>query len=123
MICPQCGSADTRASRNFRLGDIFERLRGKGTFRCRRCSKRFYASEPYASGLKKAVQSIRNQQSSHRLRSRTWKRLVRNLIMISIFALAFVLFLLCMRYVIAQASPVQGAPGALEMIYGTLRFR
>jgi len=107
MICPLCGSADTRASKSSRWGDVLKRLRGKGAFRCRGCGKRFYASEPYASGLKQTVKSIRNQQSSRRLRSRSRRHLVRNLVVTSIFAIAFVMFWVFMRYLIAQASPVQ----------------
>ena len=107
MICPQCGSPDIRASRSARWSDVFHRVRGRETFRCRSCRKRFYASNSTESGAQQVDKSKHAHRPAKLMSTRSKKRLIRRLIVITIFAVAFLLFLLFLRYLTSEKSPSQ----------------
>jgi len=107
MTCPKCGSADIRASRSDRWSDIFHRFRGRDTYRCRNCRMRFYASESAQPGPKQADQSKPTHRHPKLISTRKKKRLIRRLIVISIFALAFIMFWFFLRYLTTEKSPAQ----------------
>jgi hypothetical protein len=98
MTCPACGSSEIRTSRHARWSDIFQRVRGREAFRCRSCRIRFFASQSSESVLKQAIQSKHTHHPKKLMTSRAKKRLVKRLIVISIFAVALVLFLIFLRY-------------------------
>jgi hypothetical protein len=93
------------------LGDVIERLLGKEAFRCRICRKRFFAPQSHAAGFKEAFLLMHNQRSNSRLSARTRRHLMRKLVIITIFAIAFVLFWVFLRYIIAEANPAQSTGG------------
>jgi multidrug efflux pump subunit AcrB len=104
MTCPKCGSSEIRTSRSARWSDVFQRVRGREAFRCRQCRQRFFASVAFASETEGGA-SNRSQRSALHLSTRTRKLLVRRLIVISIFAVMFVIFWLFLRYLTTERSP------------------
>ncbi len=98
MTCPKCASAEIRPSKHAHWGDIFKRALGLEPFRCRACGHRFFSSLVFEV----APQSPRATKSSKRprklIRTRTKKRLGRQLVMISIFGVALVIFWIFLRY-------------------------
>ena len=107
MTCPKCGSSDIRASRRARWSDVFHRVRGRETFRCRSCWKRFYASDSTESGLENVDKSKHTHRPAKLMSTRSKKRLVRRLVVISIFAVAFLLFWFFLRYLTTEKNPSQ----------------
>jgi hypothetical protein len=105
MTCPDCGSSEVRASRSTRWNDFFQRVHGREPFRCRKCRLRFFASDSPGSGSEPVAQSGRNHRPTKLLSSRTKKRLIRRLVVISIFAVAFILFLFFLRYLTTERMP------------------
>jgi preprotein translocase subunit SecG len=119
MTCPKCGSSDIRASRSARWSDVFHRVRGRETFRCRNCRKRFYASGSTESGLQQGDQSKHTHRPAKLMSTRSKKRLIRRLVVISIFALAFIVFWFFLRYLTTEKSPSQdsGASSVSHTFY------
>jgi multidrug efflux pump subunit AcrB len=107
MTCPQCGSSDIRTSRHARWSNVFQRIRGREAFRCRACRKRFFASPSTDPGPQQAIQAKQTHRHAKLISTRSRKRLVRRLVVISIFALAFIAFLLFLRYLTTEKSPSQ----------------
>ncbi len=105
MTCPECGSSEIRASRSIRWSDVFQRVRGREAFRCRKCRQRFFASVSPESGPGRAVQSKQTRRPSKLMSIRSKNRLVRRLILILIFAVAFVIFLFFLRYLTTERIP------------------
>jgi multidrug efflux pump subunit AcrB len=105
MTCPKCRSSEIRASRSSRWSDIFQRVRGREAFRCRKCRQRFFASQSSALGSQQVVQSKHTHRHSRLMSRRTKKRLSRRLIVIAIFAVMFVIFLFFLRYLITERMP------------------
>jgi len=88
MNCPACSSDDVRTSQSSRWNDFFQRVRGREVFRCRSCRKRFYSSTPIGDGTNTA--------------NRRKKRLRRQLLVIAIFVVAFMIFWYFLRYITAE---------------------
>ena len=86
-------------------------MRGNGAFRCRACRKRFYAPETSAAGLKQAIRAMSNPRSQSRVSVRARRRLVHKLVVISIFAVAFVFFWFFLRFITAEANPNSSPSG------------
>jgi predicted RNA-binding Zn-ribbon protein involved in translation (DUF1610 family) len=107
MTCPKCGSSDIRASRSTRWSDVFHRVRGREAFRCRNCRQHFYASKPSESGSQQMVSSKHSLLPTKIMSTRKKKRMVRRLVMISIFAVAFLLFWLFLRYLTSEKGTSQ----------------
>ena len=112
MICPQCGGADTRASRKTYPMDLLHRILGKEPFRCRTCHRRFYSSESAGAPSSLPSPSPRKKQAKG-MHSRSRRRRKLQLIALAIFALAFIVFWLFLRYVTQEKSPAQDS-GALS---------
>jgi hypothetical protein len=108
MTCPECGSSEVRASRSTRWSDIFQRVRGREAFRCRKCRLRFFASSSTVSVApvtEQVVRSKRTRRPTRHTSSRTKQRLIKRLVVISIFAVAFILFLFFLRYLTTERMP------------------
>jgi type VI protein secretion system component VasF len=105
MTCPECGSSEVRASRSTRWNDFFQRVRGREAFRCRKCRQRFFASPSSESGSKPTAQSTHTHRPNKLMSTRSKKRLVRQLIVAVIFAVAFALFLFFLRYLTTDRMP------------------
>ena len=69
--------------------------------------KRFYDSDSTTSGLQQVDKSKLTHRPAKFISARTKKRLVRRLIVISIFALAFIVFWLFLRYLTADKNTSQ----------------
>jgi multidrug efflux pump subunit AcrB len=108
MTCPKCGSCEVRTSKSARWSDIFQRVRGREAFRCRKCRQRFFASistgyvVPVAEHV---VQSTRTHRPTKHISTRRKQRLVKRLVVILIFAVAFILFLFFLRYLTTERMP------------------
>ena len=83
-------------------------------FRCRDCRMRFYASESAQTAPKLAEQSKPIHRHPKLISTRRKKRLIRRLIVISIFTLAFLVFWLFLRYLTSEKSPTQDS-GAVRV--------
>jgi hypothetical protein len=105
MICPQCGSTNIRNSRRARWGDVFQRIRGLAAFRCRKCRQRFFASDSAEPGQERIVQSKQSHRPKRLISSQTKHRLIRRLIVIAIFTVAFALFWYFLRYLTTEPRP------------------
>jgi hypothetical protein len=102
MTCPKCGSSDTRTSKSPRWIDVLQRVLGRKAFRCRTCRKRFFALPSSPLTLKPAEKPSRGHQSRRILTTRARNRLKRTITLAAIFALAFVLFLIFLRFIMAD---------------------
>lgn len=106
ITCPVCGSAEVRLSRSKRRTDVFRWLRGRREpFRCRNCRRRFFASLSTIETKKRAVKPASRRRSKRYLSRRTKKRMIRTLIMVCVFAGAFILFLIFLRYMMTERQP------------------
>jgi preprotein translocase subunit SecG len=83
------------------------RVRGRETFRCRSCWKRFHASDSTESGLQQVDKSKHTHRPAKLMSTRSKKRLIRRLVVISIFAAAFLVFWLFLHYLTTEKSPSQ----------------
>jgi hypothetical protein len=75
------------------------------------CRIRFFASESSSSvsAPKQAVESSRTRRSTPLLNPRAKKRLARQLIVLAIFVVAFLIFLFFLRYLTTERSPSEGS--------------
>jgi preprotein translocase subunit SecG len=105
MTCPECGNSEIRISQRAHWGDIFQRVRGRQAFRCRKCRRRFFAPLSPQSGLDQGFQSKHSTRPKKLFSTRRKKNLVRALAVLSIFAMAFVIFLLFLRYLTTERAP------------------
>jgi len=96
MICPSCGSTQVRPSRHFHWGDIFQNMRGRKPYRCRKCQFRFYTSESPEAGQEGHPHRTHNPAGPRSARDR--RRIVRRIIAIAIFAVMFLIFLLFLHF-------------------------
>lgn len=115
MNCPECGSDNIRTSRSTRWNDIFQRVRGRDVFRCRKCRLRFYASVSAGAGLKHSGKSDRAHSPQKLISTRKKRRLVKRLIVVSIFVFAFIVFLAFLRYITAEKE-TPSDPGAVSFL-------
>ena len=115
MICPECGSSEVRSSRRSRWNDIFQRIRGREAFRCRKCRQRFFASVSTESGPEQAVQPKRTHRPAKLMSDRSKKRLVRRLIVNLIFAVAFIIFIFFLRYITTERMPASDSSAARSL--------
>jgi hypothetical protein len=88
---------------------MFQRVRGREALRCRTCRLRFFASESSVSAPKQAVESNGKRRSTPLLNPRAKKRLARQLIVLAIFVVAFLIFLFFLRYLTTERSPSEGS--------------
>jgi preprotein translocase subunit SecG len=107
MTCPKCGSLDIRVSHSSSWSDALQRVIGRMAFRCRKCRLRFYSSFNTGRSKQMGVQSSGARRSKSLIALGTNKRLKRRLVTVAIFAVAFLLFWIFMRYFTADRSPTQ----------------
>ena len=107
MACPKCGSSNTRASHSPHWSDSLQRALGRMPFRCRKCRIRFYSSFDTGRSKQKGFHSNAERSSRSRIGLRTNKRLKRRIVAVAIFAVAFLLFWIFMRYITTERSPSQ----------------
>ena len=86
---------------------FFSEALGRTPFRCRGCRKRFYASFFYRSHSKQVVPSSTSKHSKRRVRAINRKRLGRLLVTGVVFAVAFIVFWIVLRYFMAMKNPAQ----------------
>ena len=98
MTCPKCSSAEIRPSKHAHLGDALKRALGLEPFRCRTCGHRFFSSLATEPGPELPPATKSSRRPKKLMRTRTKKRLVRQLVMISIFGAALVLFWFFLHY-------------------------
>jgi len=107
MNCPKCGSTDLRTSKHAHWGDLLQRARGRLAIRCRKCRLRFFVDTAIdAAGKEHIVHSTHKPRQAKLLSSRKKKRLAKQLVVISIFAAAFLLFWFFLRYITGEHLPV-----------------
>ncbi len=68
---------------------------------------RFYASDSTKPGPEQVDKSKHPYRPAKLMSTRSKKRLIRRLVVISIFALAFIVFWLFLRYLTTEKSPSQ----------------
>lgn len=107
MICPQCGSSEIRSSKSTRVQDVIERVRGRDAFRCRQCRNRFFASDVGGAEAAKTTESKGSSRPKKLISSRFKKTFTRRLTVISIFAVAAIVFWFFLRYLTTERSPSQ----------------
>jgi hypothetical protein len=103
LICPNCG--EQRAHRSHRSGikDRLMRLFEMIPYRCRKCSKRFYA---YRAGEKSAKMRTPEERKIMELRRRLrWKRSRRELF---VYGMAAVILLVVIYMAIQQRIAASG---------------
>lgn len=100
MTCPKCGSSDLRHSSSPGWGDAFQRVLGRDAYRCRGCRRRFYASSSN-SRSKALVPPTTSKRSKRLLKASARKRLARLAVTVLIFAVAFGIFWVILRYFMA----------------------
>lgn len=104
MNCPSCGSSDIRESRHPHMRDVLEKLAGRKPLRCRRCRQRFYAAVS-ARAKEELVRAKHSHRAHGLIHSRKRQRLLRRLVIVSIFAVAFVVFWIFLRYLTSEHAP------------------
>ena len=109
MICPKCDSAEIRPSKHAHWNDTFKRALGLEPLRCRTCGHRFFTSLAHEAVPESPPATKSSKRPKKLLRTRTKKRLVHQLVVISIFALALAVFWLFLRYLttdrVASSDP------------------
>jgi len=92
VVCAECGSSDTRPSRQARSTDAERVQYGEHPFRCRVCGARFYSTAPLPLNPSK-----RHRSRATRLRD-FWKHRRGVILQAVLFVLMLALFLLCLQY-------------------------
>jgi hypothetical protein len=105
MTCPTCGSLEIRESRSAQWSDFFYRLGDRSAFRCRRCRNRFFAPGDAESTPVLAPSPRRAGHGRGILNSRSKKRFMSRLLVISIFGAAFLVFWFFLRYLTTERPP------------------
>jgi hypothetical protein len=116
MTCPKCSNAEIRPSKHAHWGDAFKRAFGLEPFRCRTCGHRFFSSVATESVPESPLPSKSGIRPKKLIRTRTKKLLVRQLVMISIFALALALFWLFLLYLTTDRVPPSDSGAILHSI-------
>lgn len=114
MNCKKCGSANLRFSQKKRWTDPFQRLIGREAIRCRKCRLRFYVFRNSTLAKELAARNGERAGSSPISRGQRRRRIVKCLIVIAVFALAFGLFWLFLRYITTEHVPSEDS-GSLTM--------
>jgi len=109
MICPKCGSDDIRTSKHSHWGDFLQRARGRHALRCRKCRLRFFVTTLTDAAGKDVLVSKHKPRSTKLLSPRTRSRLMKRLVVVAIFAFAFVLFWFFLRYLTTERAPSEGS--------------
>jgi transcriptional regulator NrdR family protein len=100
MNCPSCGSSDVRSSRRSQWRDTILRAMGRESIRCRNCRERFYVSRSVA--LKSGNPLVRRPKQVFSARTRG--RILRRIILVAVFTLAFMLFWFLLDKIIGAGS-------------------
>jgi hypothetical protein len=115
MNCPSCGSSELRSSKRSQWSDGFQRLIGREPIRCRNCQERFYVSR---STVLRSGHSL-NLRPKQLMSARTRGRILRRVILVAVFTLAFVLFWFMLDKIIGEGdqSRNSGAPVTTSAIF------
>jgi hypothetical protein len=100
MVCPKCGSDDTRVSHHAHKMDVIYHMGGQEAYRCRKCLYRFYGLRSAALGMKhfhRPGRFVRAPQSNKRFERRA--RLPYQIITVALFAVALLIFWYFIRYI------------------------
>lgn len=117
MNCPSCGSSELRSSNRSQWADNLHRAIGREPIRCRNCRERFYVSR---SAILKSGHSL-NLRPKQLMSSRTRGRIVRRIILVAVFTLAFALFWFLLDKIIGEGSTSRnsGSPESDQTIVET----
>ena len=85
---------------------------GHEAFRCRKCRHRFYASDPESPGTEPQAKPRSSKRRKHR-DPWTRRRIFRRLVWIGIFAVAFLIFLFFLRFIVSEKTSSDSAAGSL----------
>jgi hypothetical protein len=102
MTCPRCGSSEIRASKTTRWTDVFHLVRGREAVRCRKCGLRFFAAGLAAATMRPAGAARGAYRPTKPMSPQGKKLHLSQLTMVSIFALAAIIFWLFLRYLTAE---------------------
>jgi len=100
MNCPSCGSSEVRSSKRFRWSDTILRAIGREPIRCRNCRERFYVSR--SAALKSGNPFVKRPKQL--MSARTRGRILRRIILVAVFTLAFMLFWFLLDKIIGAGS-------------------
>jgi hypothetical protein len=90
------------------------RLRGQEAFRCRACRHRFYAAKSAVAHRMHGHRSPKPGALHPAIPNRM--RLLRRLVMLAIFVLAFLIFWVFLRYITTERNPSEETPaGSLRV--------
>ena len=78
---------------------MLQKVQGRTAFRCQSCRNRFFEGQVAPTGLKSKGTSVKL------IRTRTKKKLAKKLVVVSIFAAAFIVFWLFLRYLTTDRAP------------------
>jgi hypothetical protein len=113
MNCPKCKSADVRLSKTPSWRDVFQRVQGREAFRCRDCRARFFARE--APGAETDAGAIQKSKQIAHFRGKS--RRTRQILIISVFAVAFVVFFYILRYLTTERTATPADDSGLMRSY------
>ncbi len=119
MICPTCGSAEIRVSKHPHWDDFLQRIRGREAFRCRKCRLRFFASPSSEFDPAQVRQSMHTHRPKKLISTRAKKRLIQRLTVISIFAVALIIFLFFLRYITTERMPASNSGAIGSGLFST----
>ncbi len=100
MKCPSCGSSELRSSQRSQWTDSLQRLIGREAIRCIKCRERFYVSR---AEILKSGRAL-NLRPKQLMSSRTRGRILRRVILVAVFTLAFALFWVLLDNIIKEGS-------------------
>ena len=116
MTCPKCGSSNTRLSRHHHRNGFLDRVRGRRAFRCRKCWQLFYAPMGTQSSGDVAAFAGHSRRPGWFINRQATKRLGRRLLFLSVFVVAFLIFLYFLRYLTTEPrSSNESAPASFHL--------
>jgi len=120
MICPRCNSIEIRVSKHLHWDDFLQRIRGREAYRCRKCRFRFFALPVSELDLAAVHQSTHSNRPKMLISTRARKRLAKRLVVMSIFAVAFIIFWYFLRYITTERMPASDSGAISFSLTGTL---
>jgi hypothetical protein len=88
------------------LADVFHSIRGREAYRCRKCRHRFYGAKPTGQGAPGSHRSSHfDSRSLWRGGTQQRRRLFRKLLFFAVFAVAFAIFWMVLRFISTDRMP------------------
>jgi hypothetical protein len=112
MNCPACGSSDVRSSKRSRWSDTIQRAIGREAVRCRICRERFYISR--SAALKSGNPLVKRPKQL--MSAQTRGRILRRVVLVAVFALAFALFWFLLDKIIGEGNQSRNSGGPVSSL-------